>query len=54
MIAADDPTPSVVDDDAGVRASIQGLLKIGKVTGRIFWEAEEHLWRQRNEDAVKT
>jgi FixJ family two-component response regulator len=43
MKAADAPTVFVVDDDAGVRASIQGLLKSAKLRCASFETAEEFL-----------
>ena len=43
MTAADAPTVFVVDDDAGVRASIQGLLKSAKLRCASFGTAEEFL-----------
>jgi FixJ family two-component response regulator len=43
MMAADDPTVFVVDDDAGVRASIQGLLKSARLRCASFGRAEEFL-----------
>jgi FixJ family two-component response regulator len=46
MTAADAPTVFVVDDDAGVRASIQGLLKSARLRCASFGTAEEFL---RNE-----
>src|SRR6201997_2714986 len=46
MTAADAPTVFVVDDDAGVRASIQGLLKSARLRCVSFGTAEEFL---RNE-----
>src|SRR5712664_3570539 len=41
MTAADAPTVFVVDDDAGVRASIQGLLKSARFRCPSFETAEE-------------
>jgi len=38
MTPADAPTVFIVDDDAGVRASIQGLLKSARFTVRILWD----------------
>jgi len=46
MTARDAPTVFVVDDDAGVRASIRGLLKSAKLRCASFGTAEEFL---RNE-----
>jgi FixJ family two-component response regulator len=43
MTAADPPTVFVVDDDAGVRASIQGLLKSARLRCTSFGTAEEFL-----------
>src|SRR5580692_6268490 len=43
MTRADAPTVFVVDDDAGVRASIQGLLKSAKLRCSSFETAEEFL-----------
>jgi FixJ family two-component response regulator len=43
MMAADTPTVFVVDDDDGVRASIQGLLKSAKLGCASFGTAEEFL-----------
>src|SRR5436853_3693353 len=43
MTPADVPTVFVVDDDAGVRASIQGLLKSAKLRCASFGTAEEFL-----------
>src|SRR5260221_14534225 len=43
MTAADAPTVFVVDDDAGVRASIQGLLKSAKLKCTSYGTAEEFL-----------
>ena len=43
MTAADAPTVFVVDDDAGVRASIQGLLKSASLRSASFGTAEEFL-----------
>src|SRR5437879_4863081 len=43
MTLADAPTVFVVDDDAGVRASIQGLLKSAKLRCASFGTAEEFL-----------
>jgi FixJ family two-component response regulator len=49
MTAADAPTVFVVDDDAGVRASIQGLLKSAKLRCASFETAEEFLRCKRAE-----
>jgi len=43
MTSTDVPTVFVVDDDAGVRASIQGLLKSAKLPCASFGTAEEFL-----------
>ena len=43
MTAANAPTVFVVDDDAGVRASIQGLLKSARLRCASFGTAEEFL-----------
>jgi FixJ family two-component response regulator len=43
MTSTDIPTVFVVDDDAGVRASIQGLLKSAKLRCASFGTAEEFL-----------
>jgi FixJ family two-component response regulator len=43
MTPADAPTVFVVDDDAGVRASIQGLLKSARLQCASFGTAEEFL-----------
>jgi FixJ family two-component response regulator len=43
MTSTDAPTVFVVDDDAGVRASIQGLLKSAKLHCVCFSAAEEFL-----------
>src|SRR6202049_579480 len=43
MMAADAPTVFVVDDDDGVRASIQGLMKSAKLGCTSFGTAEEFL-----------
>src|SRR6201984_1925912 len=43
MTLADVPTVFVVDDDAAVRASIQGLLKSAKLRCASFGTAEEFL-----------
>jgi FixJ family two-component response regulator len=47
MTAADAPTVFVVDDDGGVRASIQGLLKSASLRCESFGTAEEFLRGQR-------
>jgi FixJ family two-component response regulator len=43
MKSAGTPTVFVVDDDAGVRASIEGLLKSAKLPCSLFGTAEEFL-----------
>jgi FixJ family two-component response regulator len=43
MTPADAPTVFVIDDDAGVRASIQGLLKSARLQCASFGTAEEFL-----------
>jgi FixJ family two-component response regulator len=43
MTTADPPTVFVVDDDGGVRASIEGLLKSAKLRCSSFGTAEEFL-----------
>jgi FixJ family two-component response regulator len=43
MMAADAPTVFVVDDDDGVRASIEGLLKSARLRCASFGTAEEFL-----------
>ncbi len=47
MTRADAPTVFVVDDDAGVRAAIQGLLKSAGLRCECFRSAEEFLRRDR-------
>jgi FixJ family two-component response regulator len=47
MTPADAPTVFVIDDDAGVRASIQGLLKSANLRCESFRSAEEFLRRNR-------
>src|SRR6266851_3090801 len=47
MTPADAPTVFVIDDDAGVRASIQGLLKSASLRSESFGTAEEFLRRKR-------
>jgi FixJ family two-component response regulator len=49
MTPADAPTVFVIDDDAGVRASIQGLLKSVGVRCQSFRSAEEFLQANRAE-----
>jgi FixJ family two-component response regulator len=43
MTPADAPTVFIIDDDAGVRASIQGLLKSASLRSASFGTAEEFL-----------
>jgi FixJ family two-component response regulator len=45
MVLATIPTVFVVDDDAGVRASIQGLLKSADLRSECFERAEQFLQR---------
>src|SRR5712692_2976424 len=47
MTPADAPTAFVIDDDAGVRASIQSLLKLASLRSESFGTAEELLRRKR-------
>src|SRR5712664_4062105 len=47
MTPAEAPTVFVIDDDAGVRASIQGLLKSAGLRCESFRSAEEFLRRNR-------
>jgi FixJ family two-component response regulator len=47
MTSADAPTVFVVDDDAGVRAAIQGLLKSAGLRCESFRSAEEFLRKNR-------
>jgi len=49
MTNADAPTVFVVDDDASVCASIQGLLKSVNLRSESFWTAEEFLRSKRPE-----
>ena len=49
MTPADAATVFVVDDDAGVRASIQGLLKSANLRSESFGTAEEFLRSKRPE-----
>jgi FixJ family two-component response regulator len=49
MTPADAPTVFVIDDDAGVRASIQGLLKSARLRCASFGTAEEFLRSKRPE-----
>jgi FixJ family two-component response regulator len=48
-MAADAPTVFVVDDDDGVRASIEGLLKSAKLACASFATAEEFLRSKRTD-----
>src|ERR1700687_2514602 len=47
MTPADAPTVFVIDDDAAVRASIQGLLKSASLRSESFGTAEEFLRGER-------
>jgi FixJ family two-component response regulator len=47
MLPADDPTVFIVDDDAGLRASIRGLLKSAGLRSEGFETAEQFLQRKR-------
>src|ERR1700687_1666051 len=47
MTPADAPTVFVIDDDAAVRASIQGLLKSASLRSESFGTAEEFLRTKR-------
>src|SRR6266550_3113722 len=49
MTPADAPTVFVIDDDAGVRASIQGLLKSVGLRSETFGSAQELLRSKRQE-----
>src|SRR5260370_17209250 len=49
MTRAAAPTVFVVDEDAGVRASIQGLLKSVKLRCESFGSAEEFLRSKRSD-----
>jgi hypothetical protein len=53
MIAADDPTVFVVDNDAGVRASIQGQPKSARLRCTSFGTVERTSAAPRREDAEK-
>ena len=53
MTAADAPPVFVVDDNAGVRASILGLLKSARFRCTSIGTEEEHPRPQRHEDAEK-
>jgi FixJ family two-component response regulator len=46
MASADAPTVFIIDDDAGVRASIQGLLKSVGLRSECFERAEQFLQRK--------
>jgi FixJ family two-component response regulator len=50
MTRVDAPTVFVVDDDAGVRAAIQGLLKSAGLRCESFTSAEEFLRRNRADE----
>jgi FixJ family two-component response regulator len=47
MMSADAPTVFVIDDDAAVRASIQGLLKSVNLRSEAFGTAEEFVHSKR-------
>jgi FixJ family two-component response regulator len=49
MTPADTPTVFVIDDDAGVRAAIQGLLKSVSLRSETFGTAQEFLRSKRPE-----
>ena len=49
MTPADAPTVFVIDDDAGVRASIQGLLKSVGLRSETFGSAQEFLRSKRQD-----
>jgi FixJ family two-component response regulator len=49
MALADIPTVFVIDDDAGIRASIQGLLKSVGLRSECFETAEQFLRRKRSD-----
>ncbi len=51
MTAADAPAVSVVDNNAGVRASIQALQKSARLRCSSFGPAKEHPPPHRHEDA---
>jgi hypothetical protein len=53
MTAADATTVFVVDDDAGVRASVQGLPKSARLPCTSFGTAEEHPRPQKHEEVEK-
>jgi FixJ family two-component response regulator len=46
MVLANIPTVFVIDDDAGIRASIQGLLKSADLRSECFERAEQFLQRK--------
>src|SRR5215469_3334165 len=46
MAIADIPTVFVIDDDAGIRASLQGLLKSADLRSECFESAEQFLERK--------
>jgi FixJ family two-component response regulator len=46
MVLADIPTVFVIDDDAGVRASIEGLLKSADLRSECFERAEQFMERK--------
>lgn len=49
MMAPDAPTVIVIDDDAGVRSSIQGLLKSAGLQSQAFESSEEFLRSNRSD-----
>lgn len=49
MLLPDMPTVFVIDDDAGIRASIQGLLKSVGLRSECFETAEQFLQRKRSD-----
>jgi len=51
MTPAGAPTVFVIDDDAGVRASIQGLLKSVGLRSETFGTAQEFLRSKRQDGA---
>jgi FixJ family two-component response regulator len=51
MTAADAPAVPVADDNAGVRTSIQALLKSVRLRCSSFGPAKEHPPPHRHEDA---
>jgi FixJ family two-component response regulator len=49
MTVADNPTVFIIDDDAGMRASIQGLLKSVGLASQSFASPDEFLRSKRSE-----